>query len=196
MTTYAELQADVFRATNRPDLVSETEMAIRKATLRFHSADKWINDEVVQVVPVTPLFAGDFRYAILTTTFTRFRDLKMLKEYLNPPTWHWIQFEKRAPDDLLDDYKCEIQNYYTRVGNTLTVRAERAMTNLEATYYQFPVVTTAGYSSWIADLYRDGIVREAMLDIFQMTGKIGVDARVRSAEFNDQVSLLRQMAVV
>lgn len=196
MTTYAELQADVFRATNRPDLVTETEMAIRKATLRFHSADKWINDEVVQVVPVTPLFAGDFRYSILTTSFTRFRDLKMLKEYINPPTWHWIQFERRAPDDLLDDYKCEIQNYYTRVGNTITVRAERAMTNLEATYYQFPVVTTAGYSSWIADLYRDGIVREAMLDIFQMTGKITVDARVRNVEFDQQVALLRQMAVV
>ena len=196
MTTLAQLAADVYRVTNRPDLTNETYIAIRAATLRFHMADDWVQSEATSVVPVVPLFTGDFRYSFLTTSLTRFRKIKYIKEYVTPPNPWYIQFERLAPDDLLDGYQTEKENYWTRIGNGISLRATREISNLEVVYYQLPDVSEATYSSWIADMFQDCIIHEAKMDIFEMTGKVASDSRARNLKFTENLALLRQMAVV
>lgn len=196
MTTFAELQTDCYEITKRPDLVAETAIAIRKATMKFHMAEDWIRDRVAAVVPVTPLYTGDFRYQIDTTALTRFRKVYYIQQYLNPPSPLYVEFKKKEGDDLLDSYHVEDTNYFYQIGTSINVRADRQMDNLEVVYYQLPNVTQAGYSSWIADMYPDCIIREVMLDIFQIIGKITVDTRAREIEFSTNLQLLKQMGIV
>jgi hypothetical protein len=46
VATLAELQADVITITNRPDLVAETLLAVKKATLKMHQLDFFYKDLV------------------------------------------------------------------------------------------------------------------------------------------------------
>ena len=48
MATLATLADDVYVLTNRPDLVSETRVALRKAIMKLHSADTFKRDLVTQ----------------------------------------------------------------------------------------------------------------------------------------------------
>lgn len=42
--SFAELVADVYTLTNRPDLVGETVLAVQAATLKAHQSDDYIYD--------------------------------------------------------------------------------------------------------------------------------------------------------
>jgi len=44
MATFAELVADVYIATNRPDLVTQTALAVKVATLKAHQTDFYPKD--------------------------------------------------------------------------------------------------------------------------------------------------------
>lgn len=197
MTTFAELQQDVYTLTNRPDLVNETARAIRKATIKFHAADKWLRDQNTVVVPLTPLNPGDSRYSIPTNSapFIRFRDVHMVRQYVNPPNGMFVELKKLEIDNLLDDYGREEYNYYYRSGTSLTLRTYGSWQEAEIVYYQFPDTSPDTYSSWIADLYRDFIVEEASAGIFKM---IGQDANFQQFEkyFVENLALLRQAEIV
>ncbi len=199
MTTFAQLQDGVFNETKRPDLVTETANAIRRATLKFHTADKWLRDLVNAIVPLTPLYSGDPRFQIDLTTapFVRFRDINSVKEYVNPPGCSFIQFSRREVDDLLDyQYGIEDTNYYYRAGNTLNLRCQNLITNASVWYYQFPVTSAdVSYSSWIADVMPDAIIQEACIALFNMIGKES-SARVYQNFFNENLALLRQFGIV
>lgn len=199
MTTYADLVTGVYNETKRPDLVTETANAIRRATLKFHTADKWLRDLVSAVVPLTPLFTGDPRFQIDLTIapFVRFRDINSVKQYVTPPNTWFIQFKRREVDDLLDaQYAIEDTNYYYRAGNTLNLRCTELITNAQIWYYQFPNTSQdINYSSWIADVMPDAIIQEAAISLFTMIGK-EASARVYQNFFNENLSLLRQFGIV
>lgn len=196
MTTFAQLQTDVYSITGRPDRVSETQIGIRRATLKFHMADFWLQDLVKDaVVPVTPLFVSDFRYQIDTTQspFLRFRRAQQVRQYLNPPTGTELYFDRVEANDLIDDYAIEKWNYWYQAGTSIQVRSDTGMTNIAVNYYRYPVVTAdLNYSSWIADIFSDAITMEAAAEVFKAIGKDDEFQRMR-AEYLDNLSLLRTM---
>src|SRR5690606_12952030 len=76
MATLQEIAADVYVYTNRPDLVTETEVAIRKAIKKFHGADTFKRDLVVQRMDMTalpPTYHGQYRWSIPLADFPRYR---------------------------------------------------------------------------------------------------------------------------
>lgn len=199
MTTFAEIQADVFQTTKRPDLVADTTIAIRKATMKFHSADDWLPDLVTVTVPLTPLFSGDARFSIPTNTapFVRFRKEYMIRQLVSPPTSNSGQpLESLQLTDLYDrEYAIEKNNYYYRAGNSLTLRTAILWVNAAVTYFQYPITDELTYSSWIADAYRDMITEEACAHLFKMIGKDNVWEQYR-AMFTENLAQLRMAHIV
>ena len=48
MTTLTDLCADVYTITNRPDLINETKLAVKAATLKMHQSDYYYRDLLEQ----------------------------------------------------------------------------------------------------------------------------------------------------
>lgn len=182
-TLYNNLVADVYALTKRPDLIAETALAIRKATMKAHQADMWKNDISTTLIalPVLPLGAQlSFRYAVdLTNTanFPLFRKVSSIDEYNNPLTGQELHFKELDSDRILDDYATEEVNYWYQMGKQVNLRANKNLTYLSVDYYHYPNILPAAYTSWIAQEFPDIIVCEAAANIFRTIGK---DSEARS----------------
>lgn len=196
MTTFAELQADVITETKRPDKTDLINLEIQKATLKFHMADFWLRDQVVgAVVTLTPLFSGVGRYQIDTTAspFTRFRKASLIRQYVNPPTGLERNYTRIEADDIIDSYNVEKVDYWYQAGTTIYLNSYDVITQAAVNYFRFPVITAdLNYSSWIADIYKFGIIMEAAAGVFKAIGKDDEYQRL-AKEYQDNLSLLRTM---
>lgn len=177
LASYNQLIADVYTLTARPDLVAETALAVRKATMKAHLADFWVND-IIQALPVMPVISPgslvSYRYTLDLTnavTYPFFRKITSVKEYNNPLTGQEIQFKSLDPTNLLDSYRLEDINYYSQLGRSVSIRCNKALGTLAVNYYAYPDVTPATYNSWVADQFPDLIVEEATATIFNTVGK-------------------------
>lgn len=186
MTTLNDLITSVYAITKRPDLVAETTLAIKRATLQEHRAIDYPRD-LVLLAPVTLTQAAPnlYRYQLDLVSLGLYplcRKIKIIREIDATPDKAWntfegywgeIEFTEVAPDNIFDGYKRERSNYYYRVGNTLNMVATRQVENVAIYYYSDPVTTAEGYSSWIADMYDYAIYTAAAAEIFRIIGKDG-----------------------
>ena len=196
MATIETLAADVYTLTNRPDLEQETKVALRKALLKFHSADTFKRDlftQRIQTALHTPLLPDEFRWVISLSEFPRFRRPKILH---TPISGSVVIFKEVAADNLFDAYSGERQNYFFIAGSAITIRSQTAQPYLDFTYYRYPLVpplssTAAPIDSWIAEQFPDAIVEEAAGAVFKMIGKDEEFSRYQTL-FQENLSLLRQ----
>ena len=193
MATLNSIADDVYVITNRPDLVVETQVAIRKAIRKFHGAETFNRDLTIKQVDMTvltPDAPGQYRWTIPLTTFDKFRrfhgvnyppDRKIplnttpaplidVSSAFNPIR----EFVQVAANNLFDGYGYERSSYFMLVGNTVTVKANWYVDYLNFLFFQWPTIpadVTNPIVSWIADEYSDAIVEEASGMIFKMIGK-------------------------
>lgn len=199
MATLTTLAADVYTLTNRPDLVSETNVAIRKAIYKFHGADTFKRDIKtfrLQMSLYTPLAPDDYRWQIPLTTFPQFRRPKYLTTPLTSTAIVTVFYEVAA-DRLFDTYRCEYLNYFFIAGSTLVIKSVQSPDYLDLTYYAYPIVpsvTTDTITSWIADQYPDAIIEEAAGTVFKMIGKDDEYSRYQTL-FAENIQILRQTDV-
>ena len=168
----ATLQTEVYNLTNRPDLVSQTLTAIRKATMKCHLADEFRQD--LQIAIVTVPVQTDFHYLLdltNTVTYPNMRRVSYIKEYNNPIVGNEIQFKKLHFSNLLDEYKLEKANYWYQAGMAVTIGSYKQLVQVSVAYFTYPNTATATYSSWIADQFPDAIINEAASTIFKTVGK-------------------------
>lgn len=193
MTTLADLAADVYTLTNRPDLVAETKLSLRKAIRKFHGAETWKRDLVslrMDMTALTPLEPDQYRWSLDLTTFAnlrRFKSVNYPAELSIPdnttpaPLVDWTvgfreskQFHEIAPDNLFDRYGYERTNYYIISGSTILVRSGWYIDYLDFVYYAWPVIptdTATALTSWIVNEMPDAIIEEAAGAVFKMIGK-------------------------
>ena len=192
MATLDSLAADVYVLTNRPDLVSETRVALRKAIYKFHSADTFKRDlwtQRLQMALYPPIDPDQFRWNIALTEFPRFRRPRFLRyppdlaiplqipaPLIDWPTGaNWSrEFVEVSSDNIFDSYRAEYTNYFFIAGSTLTIKAAYSVDYLDFSYYQYPLVptvTTDPINSWICDQYPDAPIEEAAGTVFKMIGK-------------------------
>lgn len=192
MATIDSLAEDVYTITNRPDMVVETAVAIRKAIRKIHGADLFKRDLKVQrltMADYTPLDPNQYRWAIELSTFERFRRPKLIQYppslayplNIPAPIIDWPagyqrtrEFIEASVDNLFDGYGYEKPNYYYIAGNTINIRSGWYVDFLEFAYYQWPLIpasTSTELTSWIASQFPDAIVEEASSLVFKMIGK-------------------------
>lgn len=157
MTTFAEMQTAVHALTKRPELTALTDLAIRTATLRAHQVDFFPRDQDSHVFTYTVNSSDVFTDLtgihtsiplLRTPDFMQSEDTLTLQpsenlEYLN------------SFKDFWDHDNVRRTSVFTQIGSTLRCSFAGATGRARLFYWKNPVVASATYSSWIADLYLD-----------------------------------------
>lgn len=192
MSNLAAIIADVYSVTNRPDLVAETAMAVRAATLKAHQSDFYAKDLVQSGIQWSiPAYVQSLQYA---TLFPRFKALKYLRKYDNTGLVAGDLFTVLSPENIMDSYGIEKTNVCYLAGQCIEIKSDSLDTYMLFGFYQYPDVTVAGYTSWIADTHPFAIVYEAARSIFKMIGfdaqSVSIDKSVQEEYRQLQVSNL------
>lgn len=181
---FGELCQAVFVITGRPDLLAETQLAIQKATLKFHMVDFWKRDRFEKVLTFTSAAAVQIDIA---AQFERFRKFRTLAPW-DPvglkvlPCEDRMTGELRAlkeidPDALFDAYGADKSDVFYMSGQSLNIRFSYGQSGLYAAWYKYPLVAPNNYNSWIADMYFPIIVEQAAGEILIAIGQIEDAAR-------------------
>lgn len=165
--TFSEMVEEVYTITKRPDLVAETALAIRKATLQLHQSNFFKDDIATQVFLLPPSSDG-YKFQLNTVSdLVRFRAFSFIREWTNPWNESNIFFTEVEPDDLFDEYQIERTDCYYRAGGVINVKSSKRLTAVVVGWYQTPVVIPeASYSSWIATNYPYAVIENAASIIF------------------------------
>lgn len=168
MATLAELCDDVYTITNRPDLVAETQLAVRAATLKIHQSDFYFRDLFETGIQFDS--AEYIQQLDIVTIVPNFRSLSYLRQYDSVGGAAGLFFEILSPGQLLDSYGLERVNIAYAAGRVLNIKAASQLQYALLGVYVNPTVTVMGYSSWAADMYPFAIVFEAVRNLFKQIG--------------------------
>lgn len=184
MTTLSELCADVFTLTNRPDLVSETQLALRHATQKMHLIDFWTRDRAERFVAFSEL-GMNFTIPV-QSNFENWRKFAYIRPFdLDTSTPKDRYINEITPDRIFDEFNRSKTDIYYVAGTALNIKSRDEERAFLFGWYKYPNTTVAGYSSWIADIYPAIIVEEAAGRILHIIGMVEegnkfVDPRIGS----------------
>jgi hypothetical protein len=166
--TLTELIAEVYVLTNRPDLVAETASAIKAATLKAHRTDFYSKDIYETGISFTTL---EYKQALdYITLFSNFRAFKYLRKADSATDDTGVFFEVITPEEVLDSYGINRTDIAYVAGRTLEIRSSTEFQYGLLGCYVLPIVTTVGYSSWVAEQNPFAIIYEACRVIFKSIG--------------------------
>lgn len=163
---------DVYALTNRPDLVSETLLAVRNATLKAHNTDYYYKDILETGISfdyARAQHALEYRQLI-----PRWRALKYLRKYI--PNTSGVggcpgsMLEVITPDQIFDSYNTTRENVCYVAGAQLQIRTREQQQYFLLGCYISPDVTEDKYCSWIAEEQPAAIVYAAASIIFKTIG--------------------------
>lgn len=166
---YSELLEEVRLITNRPDLVDETASAVRAATLKAHLSDYYSRDLYEEGVEFTGSSA--LQSLDLYKLISNFRTLKYFRRVDDAADTEGTFLQILTPEEIFDPYGVSRTDIAYVAGRILEIRAATPFQYGLLGCYVFPIVTEAGYSSWVADLQPYAIVYEACRKIFAITGQ-------------------------
>ena len=99
--TFDELVAEVYLITNRPDLVNETESAIKAATLKAHKTDFYAKDIYETGVQFD---TSDYRQALdYINLISNWRALKYIRRVEDETDDSGTFFDVITPEEILDE---------------------------------------------------------------------------------------------
>lgn len=217
MTTYNDLVADVVEITNRPDLVGEMRVAIRKAIFKFHLSDTFkrdlrqVNLNMSLYPSVNNRWEIDLSNQELFPRYRRYYSLRTAPvEGAQTTGWQGrapFVFEPIDAEAVLDSYGIEKQNYFYQLGSSLILRTFRQWDQqmyqdnqwfLQFLYFAFPGFAVSSgnvtIDSWIANQFQSAIAEEAAAGVFKMIGK-DEEHNVYRALFAENLQMVRGIDV-
>jgi len=183
MTSFQDLIDSTIILTKRPDLVSETTLALKKAIIKEHSAIDYPRDLATVTHELVQPDPNNYRYSItledleVSATLSKIKHVSEVIQQTDVQHsfsgyWGSLIFTEIAPDDLFNNYNREKAAYYYRAGNTINIVAPRLVENIGIQYYAFPDLSdTDVYSDWLADLYDYVLYTHAAAEVFRLIGK-------------------------
>jgi hypothetical protein len=170
MTTFAELEALVVAQTRRPEIPAITQAAIRAAVLRAHHVDNFPRDLAAGTLNYTIAEAYFYDFPNLSSLLPRLRSVQLLQSTDTTYNLPVEELEYRELADLYDADGALRPHIYTLIGETLRVYPTAQTGKLTAYFYQNPVVSSAGFSSWIANEFPDELAMWAAGIVWARTG--------------------------
>ena len=179
-TSFASIVADVYSITTRDDLVAETNLAVRAATLKAHHSDDYIFD------------FNEYSIAFSTSDYYQTLDYKSIiplwrkpryiRKYDNTGTGAPSTFLTYIPPEkVVDEFGADRQDIFYVAGSNIQIRSSTQFQYALLGCYLNPDVTEVGYSSWIANDYPMAIIYEAAAIIYKSIG------------FDEQAVMYREM---
>lgn len=167
--TLTELQNEVYAITNRPDLVTQTQSAVRQATLTLHQSDYYFKDLFETGISFpAPDFLQQWDYQAV---IPRFRSLKYLRKTDVNGSQDGAFFQIIPPELVVDSYGINNNNIVYVAGSVIQLRSSTAIQYALLGCYLHPDITIAGFSSWIANEHPFAIVALAAARIFKQVGR-------------------------
>jgi hypothetical protein len=166
-TSFASIVSDVMTLTNRPDLVNETNLAVKAATLKAHQFDDWIKDFTEASIQFS------------TADYYQTLDYKQIFPLWRKPRYIRCSDSSGAqgtildyiiPEKVIDAYGANRVNVFYVAGAEVQIRTLAQLKYFFVGYYKNPDVTSAGFSSWIANDHPFAITYEAAAIIFKTIG--------------------------
>ena len=193
MATLTELCSDVYTITNRPDLVAETQLAVRAATLKLHQSDFYFRDIFETGIKFDdPDYIQQFN---VKSVVPLFRSLKYIRRYDTSGSGAPAEYYSiLGPTELLDSYNRDKVNVAYCAGDTVNIKSKVPVQNALLGVYVNPNITVSGFSSWIAVDHPFAIVFEACRILFK---QIGYDEMAQSSErlAGEQLMLLKEINI-
>lgn len=192
-TPFSQLMDDVITKTNRPELVAETQLAIRNALQFVHLQDFWQRDAVEQLFTFP---AANYVFQLdVSAQFTRFRKIRYIKKYDanngviidNPEN----EFKEADPSRLFDRYGCQRNNIFYLAGTSLNIRSGSQDSAYIISWYSYPLVLPETMQSWIADMYPAIIVEKAVSEVYRSIGMTDDANRLEKYVIEIMVPILR-----
>lgn len=167
MATFTELLADVYTLTNRPDLVAETTLAVKAATLKMHQRDFFPKDLFETGISFsTSEYQQQLDYRSI---LPRYRALKYIRK-TDVTAVPGDFLSVILPEQTLDSYKVTKDNVVYLAGAVLQIRSSTLLQYIILGCYNNPSVDPTAYSSWIALDHPYAIVFEAARVVFKSIG--------------------------
>lgn len=191
-TSFASLVADVMSLTNRPDLVNETNLAVKAAALKAHQSDDYIkdfNEYSIQFSAASYYQSLDYKSVI-----PLWRKPRYIRKYDATGGAPGIFLDYYEPEKVVDGYGADRTDLFYIAGSNLQIKSSTQIQYLLIGAYTNPVVTPIGFNSWIADDHPFAIIYEAVAIIFKT---IGYDEQVPvyRGMVAEQMQTLKQHAV-
>lgn len=168
MSIFTDLCNEVYTLTNRPDLVAETNMAVRAATLKAHQQDFFYKDLFETGITFS---TSDYVQALeYRNVLPKFRSLKYIRKtdsagvpgaFLNVIT----------PAMVLDKYGTTREDVCYAAGELIQLKSSTSLQYILLGCYLNPVVTETDYNSWIALDHPFAIVYEAAATVYKAIGQ-------------------------
>jgi hypothetical protein len=193
MASFAELVADVYTITNRPDLVAETKLAVKAATLKAHQSDFYPKDIFETGILWNPI--GYQQSLDYRTLIPRWRAFKYLRKYDSTGATPGDFFNILTPEQTIDSYGVNRDDVCYVAGEQLEIRSSTEDTYMLLSCYVHPTVDENTYSSWIALDHPYAIVYEAVSKIFKTIGWDEQAAQMQR-EVAEQFALLRNSNIL
>jgi hypothetical protein len=170
MATFAELCNDVYTITNRPDLVAETKLAVKAATLKMHQSDYYYQDLYESGISFTdPLTT---QQVDILNLFPRYRALKYFRFYDGSGTGLARDFfQILTPNELIDSYGVDKVNVVYVAGSILQVKSREVISLALLGIYQNPILDETTFNSWIAAQFPYAIIFDAARLVFKQIGQ-------------------------
>ena len=191
-TSFASLVADVMSLTNRPDLVAETNLAVKAATIKAHQSDDYIKDfQEFSIQFSTSDYYQNLDYKNVIPLWRKPRYIRKYDAVGSAPA-DFLKYVE--PEKVIDSYGSDRLDIFYVAGSNLQIRSSTKLQYILVGAYLNPTVTALGYSSWIADDHPFAIIYEAVAIIFKT---VGYDEQVAAYRqlVQEQLQLLRQHAV-
>lgn len=167
MATFTELLNDVITLTNRPDLLAESKLAVKAATLKLHQSDFFFRDLTEEGIKFSaPGYNQQLEYR---TLFPRFRSIKYLRK-TDQAGASGDFFKLLTPAEVLDVYGIELTDICYAAGELIQIKSSTSLEYALLGCYLTPDITEAGFNSWIALDHPYAIVYEAAVTLFKAIG--------------------------
>ena len=176
--TLNEIITEVYTQTNRPDLVAPTLAAVRSVTAGAHALNDFDLDEAIAVLWATGDSAYEWKLPLSEISNS---SIYQIVDYGSkyhlvvidtntpdvgaPPVRRiltvWavdtngdILYElvRQTPGEIFDKFGNKKQGVYRLIGGALSIRTEEPVAGVAVQYLAAPVLTEAGWNSWITDV--------------------------------------------
>lgn len=182
---------EVITLTNRPDLVAETQAAVRAAILRAHHLDFFPKDLYENYYQFSSPY---FFQTLPLNLIPNFRAIKYIRKYYsqnflpvppyplpagvdrfgiydpgaNLPDGRY--FKIIDPKESLDSYGLNKIDVAYLAGQQINIKSGDAFQIALVGAYVHPIVTEVGFNSWVASEYPYAIVFDAAAVVFKTIG--------------------------
>ena len=168
MSVFTDLCNDVYTLTNRYDLVAETKMAVRAATLKAHQMDFFYKDILETGISFSsPSYTQSLEYR---TVVPKYRALKYIrKSDLAGNAGDFISVI--TPAQVLDKYNKAREDVCYIAGEAIQIKSSTDLQYIIFGCYVNPDITEDNYNSWVALDHPFAIIYEAAAGVFKAIGQ-------------------------